>query len=171
MDERKKILGNRREIKLIFIQQPNNSLECSVLRIIIPNEYNGSIQTKTIPVRPHTTTKDVIRIIAHKSQITNAMDYGLFKLIEGEGKYLIKEFTFRIFSLLLRTDAKAVCNDLFIQYRDVVSSSFFFSQFFRNLETLLMDNDCPQDIRLASAGKHCTLVFRRFDSKIAWPKQ
>lgn len=80
-------------VKLIFIQQPNNSLECSVLRIIIPNEYNGSIQTKTIPVRPHTTTKDVIRIIAHKSQITNAMDYGLFKLIEGEGKYLIKEST------------------------------------------------------------------------------
>lgn len=61
-----------------------------MLRIIIPNEYNGSIQTKTIPVRPHTTTKDVIRIIAHKSQITNAMDYGLFKLTEGEGKYLIK---------------------------------------------------------------------------------
>lgn len=81
------------KIKLIFLlQQPNNSLECSVLRIIIPNEYNGSIQTKTIPVRPHTTTKDVCRIIAHKSQITNPMDYGLFKLIDGEGKYLIKEF-------------------------------------------------------------------------------
>lgn len=105
------------KVKLIFIQQPNNSLECSVLRIIIPNEYNGSIQTKTIPVRPHTTTKDVIRIIAHKSQITNAMDYGLFKLIEGEGKYLIKElplpivrrksplrlmiYLFRFFTLLL----------------------------------------------------------------------
>ncbi|CRK92539.1 CLUMA_CG006082, isoform A [Clunio marinus] len=101
---------------------PNNSIECSVLRIIIPNEYNGSIQTKTIPVRPHTTTRDVCRVIAHKSQITNPMDYGLFKLTDGE-------------------------------------------------ETLLMDNDCPQDIRLASAGKHCTLVFRRFDSKIAWPKQ
>lgn len=80
------------KVKLIFIQQPNNSLECSVLRIIIPNEYNGSIQTKAIPVRPHTTTKDVCRIIAHKSQITNPMDYGLFKLIDGEGKYLIKEF-------------------------------------------------------------------------------
>jgi len=79
---------------VIFIQQSNIPLECSVLRIIIPDEYNGSIQTKTIPVRPHTTTKDVCRIIAHKSQITNPMDYGLFKLIDGEGKYLIKKFPY-----------------------------------------------------------------------------
>lgn len=63
-----------------------------MLRIIIPDEYNGSIQTKTIPIRPGTTTKDVCKIIAHKSQITNPMDYGLFKLVDGEGKYLIKEF-------------------------------------------------------------------------------
>lgn len=97
------------KVKLIFIQQPNNSLECSVLRIIIPNEYNGSIQTKAIPVRPHTTTKDVCRIIAHKSQITNPMDYGLFKLIDGEGKYLIKEF-----ALAWPRPEEAVANDLFI---------------------------------------------------------
>lgn len=71
--------------------QSNSSLECSVLRVIIPNEYNGSIQSKTIPVRPHMTTRDVCRIIAHKSQITNPMDYGLFKLSDGEGKYLIKQ--------------------------------------------------------------------------------
>jgi len=59
------------------------------VRVHIPDEYNGSIQTKTIPVRPHTTTRDVCRIIAHKSQITNPMDYGLFTLVDGEGKYLI----------------------------------------------------------------------------------
>lgn len=72
-----------------YYLQPNVPLECSVLRIIIPDEYNGSIQTKTIPVRPHTTTKDVCRIIAHKGHITNPQDYGLFKLVDGEGKYLI----------------------------------------------------------------------------------
>ena len=58
----------------------------SVLRVIIPDEYNGSIQTRTLPIRPHTTTKEVCRIIAHKARITNAQDYGLFKLIDGEGK-------------------------------------------------------------------------------------
>lgn len=73
------------------LTQSTSSLECSVLRVIIPNEYNGSIQSKTIPVRPHMTTRDVCRIIAHKSQITNPMDYGLFKLSDGEGKYLIKQ--------------------------------------------------------------------------------
>uniref|UniRef100_A0A182YHK8 VPS9 domain-containing protein n=1 Tax=Anopheles stephensi TaxID=30069 RepID=A0A182YHK8_ANOST len=58
----------------------------SVLRVIIPDEYNGSIQTRTLPIRPHTTTKEVCRIIAHKARITNAQDYGLFKLIDGEGR-------------------------------------------------------------------------------------
>uniref|UniRef100_A0AAG5D5S8 Protein sprint n=1 Tax=Anopheles atroparvus TaxID=41427 RepID=A0AAG5D5S8_ANOAO len=56
----------------------------SVLRVIIPDEYNGSIQTRTLPIRPHTTTKEICRIIAHKARITNAQDYGLFKLIDGE---------------------------------------------------------------------------------------
>uniref|UniRef100_A0A182N539 Protein sprint n=1 Tax=Anopheles dirus TaxID=7168 RepID=A0A182N539_9DIPT len=56
----------------------------SVLRVIIPDEYNGSIQTRTLPIRPHTTTKEVCRTIAHKARITNAQDYGLFKLIDGE---------------------------------------------------------------------------------------
>lgn len=77
-------------------------LECSVLRIIIPDEYNGSIQTKTIPVRPFTTTREVCKIIAHKSQITNPMDYGLFKLADGEGIYLIKKFYLPTCSISLR---------------------------------------------------------------------
>lgn len=41
---------------------------------------------------------------------------------------------------------------------------------FLDLETLLNDNDCPQEIRLASAGKHCMIAYKRFDAKIAWPK-
>ncbi|EAT47776.1 AAEL001142-PA [Aedes aegypti] len=95
--------------------------ECSsVLRVIIPDEYNGSIQTRTLPIRPHTTTKEVCRIIAHKARITNAQDYGLFKLIDGE-------------------------------------------------ETLLQDNECPQDVRMAACGKHCMIAYKRVDAKIAWP--
>lgn len=57
----------------------------SVLRVIIPDEYNGSLQTRTLPVRPHTTTKEVCRIIAHKARITNPQDYALFQLVDGEG--------------------------------------------------------------------------------------
>ncbi|XP_050329758.1 protein sprint isoform X1 [Bactrocera neohumeralis] len=56
----------------------------SVLRVIIPDECNGSLQTRTLPVRPHTTTRDVCRIIAHKARITNPQDYALFKLVDGE---------------------------------------------------------------------------------------
>ncbi|KAL1138492.1 hypothetical protein AAG570_008555, partial [Ranatra chinensis] len=56
----------------------------SVLKIVVPDEMNGSIITKTLPVRPNMTTRDVCKIIAHKVRITNPQDYGLFKLIDGE---------------------------------------------------------------------------------------
>lgn len=70
-----------------ILQWRSSSLPASssVLRVIIPDEYNGSLQTRTLPVRPHTTTKDVCRTIAHKARITNPQDYGLFKLVDGEG--------------------------------------------------------------------------------------
>lgn len=67
----------------------------SVLRVIIPDECNGSLQTRTLPVRPHTTTKEVCRIIAHKARITNPQDYGLFKLVDGEGM-CIRRFVYQI---------------------------------------------------------------------------
>ncbi|CAB0002409.1 unnamed protein product [Nesidiocoris tenuis] len=56
----------------------------SVLKIVVPDERNGSIITKTLPIRPNMTTKDVCKIIAHKVRITNPQDYGLYKLIDGE---------------------------------------------------------------------------------------
>jgi len=61
-----------------------NTLRASVLKVIIPDEMNGSLQKRTLPVRPNTTTKDLCRIIAHKARITNPQDYGLFKLVNGE---------------------------------------------------------------------------------------
>ncbi|KAG8248252.1 E3 ubiquitin protein ligase rin2 [Homalodisca vitripennis] len=56
----------------------------SVLKIVVPDEMNGSIITKTLPVRPNMTTRDVCKIIAHKVRITNPQDYGLYKLVDGE---------------------------------------------------------------------------------------
>ncbi|PSN53428.1 hypothetical protein C0J52_05143 [Blattella germanica] len=56
----------------------------SVLKIVVPDEMHGSIITKTLPVRPNMTTRDVCKIIAHKVRITNPQDYGLFKLVDGE---------------------------------------------------------------------------------------
>uniref|UniRef100_A0A0K8SPS9 Protein sprint n=1 Tax=Lygus hesperus TaxID=30085 RepID=A0A0K8SPS9_LYGHE len=56
----------------------------SVLKIVVPDERNGSILTKTLPIRPNMTTKDVCKIIAHKVRITNPQDYALYKLIDGE---------------------------------------------------------------------------------------
>ncbi|XP_073980970.1 src homology 2 domain-containing protein sprint isoform X4 [Rhodnius prolixus] len=95
----------------------------SVLKIVVPDEMNGSIITKTLPIRPNMTTKDVCKIIAHKVRITNPQDYGLYKLIDGE-------------------------------------------------ETILTDNECPQDIKgnISINGKHCMFAYKRIDAKIAWPK-
>lgn len=59
---------------------------CSALKIVVPDEMNGSIITKTLPVRPNMTTREVCKIIAHKVRITNPQDYGLYKLVDGEGK-------------------------------------------------------------------------------------
>lgn len=86
--------------------QPNCS---SVLRVIIPDEYNGSLQTRTLPVRPHTTTREVCRTIAHKARITNPQDYGLFKLVDGEGTHTS---FFLIFSLICVTNIGDSNNDI-----------------------------------------------------------
>lgn len=56
---------------------------------MVPDELHGSILTKTLPARPHMTTKEVCKIIAHKARITNPQDYALYRLVDGEGKYLL----------------------------------------------------------------------------------
>lgn len=55
-----------------------------VMRVLIPDELNGNIATRTIPVRPTMTTKDVCRMIAHKFHIPNPQDHSLYKLVNGE---------------------------------------------------------------------------------------
>ncbi|XP_066583942.1 protein sprint isoform X2 [Prorops nasuta] len=56
----------------------------SVLRVLVPDELHGSLNTRTLPVRPNMNTRDVCRILAHKIRCTNPQDYGLFKLVQGE---------------------------------------------------------------------------------------
>ncbi|XP_025153828.1 protein sprint isoform X2 [Harpegnathos saltator] len=56
----------------------------SVLRILVPDELHGSLNTRTLPVRPNMNTREICRILAHKIRCTNPQDYGLFKLVEGE---------------------------------------------------------------------------------------
>ncbi|XP_023290235.1 protein sprint isoform X3 [Orussus abietinus] len=56
----------------------------SVLRVLVPDELHGSLNTRTLPVRPNMNTRDVCRILAHKTRCTNPQDYGLFKLVQGE---------------------------------------------------------------------------------------
>ncbi|KAF2902400.1 hypothetical protein ILUMI_03797, partial [Ignelater luminosus] len=56
----------------------------SVLKVVVPDELHGSILTKTLPARPHMTTKEVCKIIAHKARITNPQDYALYRLVDGE---------------------------------------------------------------------------------------
>ena len=54
------------------------------MKIMIPDEFTSSISVKTLPVRPNMTTKEVCKMIAHKFKITNAEDFGLFKVFNGE---------------------------------------------------------------------------------------
>ncbi|XP_015921183.1 protein sprint isoform X2 [Parasteatoda tepidariorum] len=54
------------------------------LKIMIPDELTGSIISKTLPIKPNMTTKEVAKLIAHKFNITNPQDYCLFKLVDGE---------------------------------------------------------------------------------------
>ncbi|XP_011505288.1 PREDICTED: protein sprint [Ceratosolen solmsi marchali] len=56
----------------------------SVLRILVPDELHGSLNTRVLPIRPNMNTRDVCRILAHKIRCTNPQDYGLFKLVLGE---------------------------------------------------------------------------------------
>jgi len=55
------------------------------MKIMIPDELSSSIVSKTLPVRPYLTTKQVCKMIAHTFKITNAEDYGLFR-VDSEGK-------------------------------------------------------------------------------------
>lgn len=91
----------------------------SILKVIIPDESNGSVQSRTLPVRPNTSVREISRIIAHKARITNSQDYGLFKLVDGE-------------------------------------------------ESLLQDNECPQEVSILTQKK-CVFIYHRLDAKIAWP--
>ncbi|XP_066150243.1 protein sprint [Euwallacea fornicatus] len=61
----------------------------SVLKVVVPDELHGSILTKTVPARPHMTTKEVCKIIAHKARITNPQDYALYRLTDGEETILM----------------------------------------------------------------------------------
>ncbi|CAM1308925.1 RIN2 (predicted) [Pycnogonum litorale] len=72
---------------------PQNKVPCisdlqGFMKIMIPDELNGSIISKTLPVRPNMTTREVCKMIAHKFRITNPQDYGLYQLVSGEEKQL-----------------------------------------------------------------------------------
>jgi len=124
---------------------PLNELK-SVLKVVVPDETNGSLLTKTLPVRPHMTTRDVCKIIAHKLRITNPQDYSLFKLIDGKGNIL-----------------------KLISY--YFNHCILYQLYFFILEFLLSETDCPQDIKssTSASGSHCLFAYKRIDAKIAWP--
>ncbi|CAL4150033.1 unnamed protein product [Meganyctiphanes norvegica] len=62
--------------------------EQGVMKIVIPDEKNGSIITRTLPIRPGTTTREVWKMMAHKMKVTNPQDYGLYKLVDGHESLL-----------------------------------------------------------------------------------
>ena len=63
--------------------------DAGTLKIIVPDEKNGSIVTRTLPVKPNTTSKEVCKMMAHKMKVTNPQDYGLYKLVDGLGEKVL----------------------------------------------------------------------------------
>lgn len=61
-----------------------------IMKIVIPDEKNGSIVTRTLPIRPATTTREVCKMMAHKLKVTNPQDYGLYKLVDGLGTWKLE---------------------------------------------------------------------------------
>lgn len=59
---------------------PNTAAMSAGLKILIPNELTSSIATKTVPVRPNMTTREVCRMLAHSLRITNPEDYALYRI-------------------------------------------------------------------------------------------
>ncbi|XP_011351800.1 protein sprint isoform X3 [Ooceraea biroi] len=71
--------------KTVSTSNGSGTPDCSsVLRILVPDELHGSLNNRTLPVRPNMSTKEICRILAHKIRCTNPQDYGLFKLVHGE---------------------------------------------------------------------------------------
>lgn len=129
----------------------------------MPDETNGSLLTKTLPVRPHMTTRDVCKIIAHKLRITNPQDYSLFKLIDGQGDNY--DYYFYLFLIMLSFFIIILYLIILYCYDCCLSKCILLSEF------LLQETDCPQDIKSSTTacGNHCLFAYKRIDAKIAWP--
>ena len=64
----------------------NNSNSGNSLRVLIPNDVNGSIASKSFPITPAMTVRDVSKLVAHKMRVTNPEDHGLYTLQDGVGE-------------------------------------------------------------------------------------
>lgn len=58
------------------------------IHVIIPDETNGSIVNKSLPLKPSMTVREVSKIIAHKLKITNPEDFCLYSLVDGNENLL-----------------------------------------------------------------------------------
>ncbi|ODN02424.1 Protein sprint [Orchesella cincta] len=60
------------------------------VRVIVPDERNGTLIRKVVPVRQSTTNKEVAKMVASKLGITNPGDYVLVKIKDGEEKLCVE---------------------------------------------------------------------------------
>lgn len=58
------------------------------IHVIIPDDTNGSIVRKSLPLKPSMTVREVSKIIAHKLRITNPEDFSLYSLVDGQENLL-----------------------------------------------------------------------------------
>lgn len=109
---------------IVWICQGCGTPDCSsVLRILVPDELHGSLNTRTLPVRPNMNTREICRILAHKIRCTNPQDYGLFKLVQGEGKNFILFELYNFYNL-----EEIICNlqEVLLFYQHICTNSLIF---------------------------------------------
>jgi len=58
--------------------------EVTCIEVIVPDERNGTLIRKVVPVRETTTTNEVTKILSSKLGITNTADYVLVNIRGGE---------------------------------------------------------------------------------------
>merc|ERR1719481_473881 len=63
--------------------------------VLVPDSLTGSLVQRSVPLRPQMTAKDVSRYVAHRLNIHNPEDFGLYSLVDGKDSLLSDDLQLR----------------------------------------------------------------------------
>lgn len=56
-----------------------------VLRVLVADENQSSLLSRTVPLRPAMTVRDVAKLLALKLRLSNPHEFMLVALVDGQG--------------------------------------------------------------------------------------